>query len=33
VKEMHGCWCRKLVLVKAKTAGRWFDGEEEMWGG
>jgi hypothetical protein len=33
VKEMHGCWCRRLVLVKARVAGKWFGDEEEMWGG
>ena len=37
MKEMHGCWCRRLVLVKAKVAGKWFSmkrryGEAELRG-
>jgi hypothetical protein len=33
MKEMYNCWCRRLMLVKAKMTGRWFGGEEEMWEG
>ena len=33
VKEMHGCWCKRLVLVKARVAGKWFSDEEEIWEG
>ncbi|KAJ6942263.1 hypothetical protein NC652_008167 [Populus alba x Populus x berolinensis] len=33
VKEMHGCWCKRLVLVKARVAGEWFSDEEEIWEG
>jgi len=29
---MHDYWCRRLALVKAKMVGKWFGGEEEIWG-
>ncbi|KAG6735522.1 hypothetical protein POTOM_061868 [Populus tomentosa] len=33
VKEMHGCWCKRLVLMKAGVAGKWFSDEDEIWEG
>ena len=32
MKEMHDYWCRRLSLVKAKMAGKWFGGGEEIRG-